>query len=143
MSCDGLGAVKFLAQRPELTQHKGKPVQLFHNDLACVIEQVVIHVLGHCFSQKKVVVADDLYPSHSALDVDGAFSDQGGLDDARGHGGESCFLKLVHVPSRCAATEPDLLADGLVPLTFLSAYDRLNDAASAEGLAVDNPNHHP
>ena len=28
-------------------------------------------------------------------------------------------------------------------LTFLSADDRLNDAASAEGLAVDNPNHHP
>ena len=27
-------------------------------------------------------------------------------------------------------------------LTFLSADDRLNAAASAEGLAVDNPNHH-
>jgi hypothetical protein len=29
------------------------------------------------------------------------------------------------------------------PLTFLCADDRLNVAASAEGLAVDNPNHHP
>jgi len=28
-------------------------------------------------------------------------------------------------------------------LTFLSADDRLNDAAAAEGLAVDNPNDHP
>jgi len=32
---------------------------------------------------------------------------------------------------------------GLPTLTFLSADDRLNEAASAEGLAVDNPNHHP
>jgi uncharacterized protein len=28
-------------------------------------------------------------------------------------------------------------------LTFLSADDSLNAAASAEGLAVDNPNNHP
>lgn len=27
-------------------------------------------------------------------------------------------------------------------LTFLSADDRLNNAATAEGLEVDNPNHH-
>jgi len=32
---------------------------------------------------------------------------------------------------------------GLVDLVFLSADDRLNNAASTEGLAVDNPNHHP
>jgi predicted nucleic acid-binding protein len=31
---------------------------------------------------------------------------------------------------------------GLTPLIFFSADDRLNDAASAEGLAVDNPNRH-
>ncbi len=36
-----------------------------------------------------------------------------------------------------------LLSNNFLPLTFLSADDRLNDAASAEGLAVDNPNHHP
>ena len=29
------------------------------------------------------------------------------------------------------------------PITFLSADDCLNAAASAEGLVVDNPNHHP
>jgi predicted nucleic acid-binding protein len=36
-----------------------------------------------------------------------------------------------------------LLADGLDSLIFVSADDRLNRAASAEGLAVDNPNVHP
>lgn len=35
-----------------------------------------------------------------------------------------------------------LLADGLDPLIFVSADDRLNRAASTEGLAVDNPNVH-
>jgi predicted nucleic acid-binding protein len=36
-----------------------------------------------------------------------------------------------------------LLANHLSPLIFLAADDRLNRAASAEGLAIDNPNHHP
>jgi uncharacterized protein len=36
-----------------------------------------------------------------------------------------------------------LLANKLAPLTFLSADDRLNRAAVAEGLAVDNPNDYP
>jgi hypothetical protein len=36
-----------------------------------------------------------------------------------------------------------LLADGLDSLTFISADDRLNDAASDEGLSIDNPNRHP
>jgi uncharacterized protein len=31
----------------------------------------------------------------------------------------------------------------LDPLVFLSADERLNAAAAEEGLAVDNPNHHP
>ena len=35
-----------------------------------------------------------------------------------------------------------LLADGLDPLVFLSADDRLNDAAAAEGLPVENPDLH-
>ena len=35
------------------------------------------------------------------------------------------------------------LANELAPLIFVSADDRLNQAASAEGLAVDNPNAHP
>lgn len=39
--------------------------------------------------------------------------------------------------------EQSLQRQGLSTLTFLSADDRLNDAATAEGLAVDNPNHHP
>jgi predicted nucleic acid-binding protein len=36
-----------------------------------------------------------------------------------------------------------LVANNLAPLIFISADHRLNDAASTEGLAVDNPNHHP
>jgi len=36
-----------------------------------------------------------------------------------------------------------LLANELAPLVFISADDRLNRAASAEGLAVENPNTHP
>jgi len=36
-----------------------------------------------------------------------------------------------------------LVAAGQVGLAFLSADDRLNTAAAAEGLAVDNPNQHP
>jgi len=35
-----------------------------------------------------------------------------------------------------------LAARGYPALTFLSADDRLNRAATAEGLTVDNPNHH-
>ena len=36
-----------------------------------------------------------------------------------------------------------LVAQDYPPLIFLSADDRLNRAASAEGLAVDNPSQHP
>ncbi len=36
-----------------------------------------------------------------------------------------------------------LATEGQQPLIFLSADGRLADAASAEGLAVDNPNLHP
>jgi len=36
-----------------------------------------------------------------------------------------------------------LVEKGEMGLTFLSADDRLNDAATAEGLAIDNPNGHP
>jgi predicted nucleic acid-binding protein len=36
-----------------------------------------------------------------------------------------------------------LVEAGEQALMFLSADDRLNDAAAAEGLAVDNPNDHP
>lgn len=34
-------------------------------------------------------------------------------------------------------------AFGLPPVTFVSADDELNTAARAQGLAVENPNHHP
>jgi uncharacterized protein len=36
-----------------------------------------------------------------------------------------------------------LVQAGAAPLTFLSADNRLNGAAHAEGLSVDNPNNHP
>jgi hypothetical protein len=36
-----------------------------------------------------------------------------------------------------------LQAAKMAPLVFLSADDRLNAAAKAEGLPVDNPNTHP
>ncbi len=36
-----------------------------------------------------------------------------------------------------------LVAQGYPPLTFLCADDRLNRSATVEGLAVDNPSHHP
>ena len=36
-----------------------------------------------------------------------------------------------------------LVTRGHAALEFLSADDRLNQAASAEGLMVDNPNHYP
>ena len=42
-----------------------------------------------------------------------------------------------------ALTSNQLLSDhSLTELTFLCADDRLIDAAKAEGLAADNPNHH-
>ncbi len=37
----------------------------------------------------------------------------------------------------------DRLAIGGTPLTFISADNHLNIAATAEGLTVDNPNNHP
>ncbi len=45
----------------------------------------------------------------------------------------------VHLATAVIANH-QLLANNLVPLIFLSADDRLNRAATAEGLAVDNPN---
>ena len=41
------------------------------------------------------------------------------------------------------AANRSLVARGHAALKFLSADDRLNQAASAEDLMVDNPNHHP
>jgi uncharacterized protein len=34
-------------------------------------------------------------------------------------------------------------ADGFDPVTLISADQALNDAATAEGVAVDNPHSHP
>jgi predicted nucleic acid-binding protein len=48
----------------------------------------------------------------------------------------------VHLATAIISNQ-QLLANGLTPLTFLSADDRLNNAAAAEGLGVDNPNDHP
>jgi hypothetical protein len=48
----------------------------------------------------------------------------------------------VHLATAVVANQR-LVANDLAPLVFLSSDDRLNAAASAEGLAVDNPNHHP
>jgi predicted nucleic acid-binding protein len=47
----------------------------------------------------------------------------------------------VHLATAVFANQR-LVDHDLAPLIFLSSDDRLNDAASAEGLAVDNPNHH-
>ena len=47
----------------------------------------------------------------------------------------------VHLASALGAQQ-FLVARNYPPLTFLSADDRLNNAATAEGLIVDNPNHH-
>lgn len=48
----------------------------------------------------------------------------------------------VHLAT-AAVTNQQLLDNDLAPLTFLCADDRLNSAASAEGLAAENPNDHP
>ena len=47
----------------------------------------------------------------------------------------------VHLATALAANR-SLVSRGHAALTFLSADSRPNDAASAEGLAVDNPNLH-
>jgi uncharacterized protein len=49
---------------------------------------------------------------------------------------------VVHLASALTANDA-LAAAGLPPLTFLSADDRLLNAAQMEGLATDNPNAHP
>jgi hypothetical protein len=41
------------------------------------------------------------------------------------------------------ASNQALMAAELPSIIFLSADDRLNKAAGAEGLTVDNPNNHP
>jgi predicted nucleic acid-binding protein len=48
----------------------------------------------------------------------------------------------VHLATAVVANQR-LVDNDLAPLVFLSSDDRLNDAASAHGLAVDNPTHHP
>jgi len=47
----------------------------------------------------------------------------------------------VHLAT-ALTVQQSLQRRGLPALTFLSADNRLNDAASAEGLTVDNPNEH-
>ena len=57
---------------------------------------------------------------------------------------EKCSLRAcdaVHLAT-AVVTNQRLIDRGLVPAFFLSSDLRLNEAASAEGLAVDNPNHH-
>lgn len=48
----------------------------------------------------------------------------------------------IHLATALGAQQ-FLMAQGHPSLTFLSADDRLNDIATAEGLQVDNPDHHP
>ncbi len=48
----------------------------------------------------------------------------------------------IHLAAAVVSNQA-LVARDLPPLLFLSADDRLNQAASVEGLAVDNPNGHP
>lgn len=53
-----------------------------------------------------------------------------------------CGYDAVHLATALLLNQ-QLLDAGVATPIFLSADDRLNAAASAEGLAVDNPNHHP
>jgi predicted nucleic acid-binding protein len=48
----------------------------------------------------------------------------------------------IHLATALGAQQ-FLVAQDYAPPTFLSADDRLNRAAAAEGLAVDNPSQHP
>lgn len=48
----------------------------------------------------------------------------------------------IHLATALGAQQ-FLAAHGYPTLTFLCADDRLNRVAAVEGLAVDNPNHHP
>lgn len=48
----------------------------------------------------------------------------------------------IHLAAAVTVNQ-QLLTNNLGALIFLSADDRLNRAASAEGLGVDNPNRHP
>ncbi|MEA3350361.1 MAG: type II toxin-antitoxin system VapC family toxin [Chloroflexota bacterium] len=48
----------------------------------------------------------------------------------------------VHLAAAVIANK-QLLDNKLAPLVFLSADDRLNHAATAEGLEVENPNNYP
>lgn len=48
----------------------------------------------------------------------------------------------VHMAA-ATITNQELIERGLSSLIFLSSDERLNEAAAAEGLTVDNPNHHP
>jgi predicted nucleic acid-binding protein len=48
----------------------------------------------------------------------------------------------IHLAAAVVANQK-LLTNTLAPLIFLSADDRLNQAATAAGLVVDNPAHHP
>lgn len=48
----------------------------------------------------------------------------------------------IHLATALGAQQ-FLTAQGYPALTFLCADDRLNRVATAEGLTVDNPNHHP
>ncbi len=54
-------------------------------------------------------------------------------------------LRAYDATHLAAAIEANRLvkAQGYTDLTFLSADNRLNNAAFAEGLTVDNPNKHP
>ncbi|MBU0702365.1 MAG: hypothetical protein KKC18_00665 [Chloroflexi bacterium] len=53
-----------------------------------------------------------------------------------------CAYDAVHLATALSINQR-LVEAGEPALTFLSADVRLNDAATAEGLAVDNPNEHP
>ena len=48
----------------------------------------------------------------------------------------------IHLATALSA-QRFLDAQGYSPLTFVSADDRLNRAAAAEGLPIDDPNQHP
>ncbi len=89
-------------------------------------------------------VAAQAFTAHSAAEYDFVELDLGVVTLARDLLGQHPLraYDAVQLASALVANQA-LRSAHLTPLVFLSADDRLNAAADAEGLATDNPNDHP
>ena len=65
------------------------------------------------------------------------------LDDAMRLGNARAARLRRRATRRGPRSQPQHQADGFGPVTLISADHALNDAATAEGLTVDDPNAHP